>query len=154
MEFTDDMTLGEARALMSEAIFDGQVCPCCTRMAKVYKRTIYKGMIESLVGLYQNNGTDEFVHWSVYSPGHGDFAKLRYWDLIEESDQIRKDGGKAGYWKITDEGKSFLRGKTKIPKHALIYDGDLIGLDSTETISIVDAAGEDFDLSVLMSEVI
>jgi len=140
------MTLGEARSLMGEAIFEGQVCPCCTRMAKVYKRKIHKAMATSLIDLYKMNGAHKFVHWSKIS-NNGDFAMLRHWNMIEEE----SDG--AGKWKITPEGKGFLK-NNYVPKYAIVYDGDFIGLENSELVSINDCLGNEFNLEELMQETI
>ena len=149
MEFPDDMTLGEARALMSEAIFEGQVCPCCTRMAKVYKRKIHKAMAKSLVDLYKNGGSQGFVHWADVSTS-GNLANFRHWGIIEE--ETNSESKRTGFWRITSKGKEFLKGEISVPMYSLSYDTDFIGLDDSEMISIEEALGEPFNLVELMNE--
>lgn len=150
MEFHDDMTLGEIKKMMPDLVLIGGRCPCCTRMAKVYKRTIYRGMATSLITLYKES-QKRFLHWSKIKefdgPLGGNFALLRYWDLVEE-------GAEGNSWRITQKGIDFVSGEIDLPKHALIYDGEFLGLDDTETICINDAMGEDFDLTTLMNEVV
>ena len=110
LEFNNDMTLGEVKEIMMELVLTGHKCPCCTRMAKVYKRTIYKGMVTSLITLHHNSKNGGFLHWGRIKEFDGPLA--------------------------------------------LIYDGEFLGLDNTETITVYDAMGEDFDLIALMNEVV
>jgi hypothetical protein len=140
------MKISEARPLMGELILEGHVCPVCTRMAKVYKRKIHKAMAKSLIDLYKANGTHQFVHWSKVS-NNGDFAMLRHWNIIKE------ESGGSGKWKITSKGKDFLK-NYKVPKYAMVYDGDFIGLDDSEFVSIQDCLGDEFNLEELMQEVV
>jgi hypothetical protein len=84
----------------------------------------------------------------------GDHAKLRYWGLIEEEPVRRDDGGRAGWWQITDRGEQFVRGTLKVPKYALIFDGRLLRLDETGGyVTITDALGKKFDWTELMTGV-
>lgn len=56
----------------------------------------------------------------------GDWAKLAYWGLIEEQAKKGKDGNpRAGFWRITGVGVSFIRGELQVPRYAYLYDGKL-----------------------------
>jgi hypothetical protein len=129
---------------------EGVECPCCKQNVKIYWRNIFASMVNALIKLLQNNGKNEFVHWQIYSSGSGDFAKLRYWGLIEEEKTTRPDGGSAGFWKITNKGVNFLEGNVSIPKYAVVYNGELLCLDDKETVTIKDIIGEQFNLRELM----
>lgn len=145
MKFSNNMKIGEARPLMGELIHEGQICPVCTRMAKVYKRKIHKAMAKSLIDLYKLGGTTEYVYWYEVSTS-GNLANFRHWGILEEQE------GNPGHWKLTDKGKEFIKGEIRVPKYSLSFDGEFIGLDDEETISIEEALGEPFDFHELMNK--
>ncbi len=82
----------------------------------------------------------------------GDLSKLRHWNLIEEKDERRADGGRAGWWRITDEGEQYLQNKLSVPKYVLIYNGRILGFDGPN-VSIMDALGTKFNYQQLMAGV-
>lgn len=86
--------------------------------------------------------------------GGGDYAKLRYWDLIESMpniDEPRKTQRSSGMWRLTDAGHDFAIGDTTVS--AICYyrqpEGGVLGFEP-EQISIQEAVGKRFDYSRLM----
>lgn len=151
--FTDATTLGEVRAyLRTHAVQPGgTTCPGCAQHTQVYRRVMTANMAVLLVRFYRTHG-QEWGHASTLNDGTGDFAKLRHWGLVEESTGRRTDGGRAGWWHITDRGVAFLRRGTQLARRIELYAGQLIGTDTTQMITIHDALGTSFRLDQLMAE--
>jgi hypothetical protein len=160
----DAVTLSYARQWLTAHVQDGASCPCCTQFAKVYARTITSSMAYALVMIYKRpvtEGESEYFHVPDYlsrvcklgpTTRGGDWAKLVAWGLLEEREGVRDDGSsRTGFYKITDLGKSVARGEVAVPKHALIYNGTLLRLDDTKSVTISEALGKKFDYSELMS---
>ena len=149
----EDWTLTEARAWLRDRVEDGSTCPLCTQFAKVYYRKINHGMVRGLVALYRqrDNGNSGYAHLPTLGLGQlgGQMSRLTYWGLIQEERRERDDGGHAGWWRITEEGIDFLRGRTSVPEYARIYDGRLLGLTG-DPCSVTDAIKGHFDLRELM----
>jgi hypothetical protein len=154
------MTLEEARDLVRDNLREGLVCPCCEQFAKVYKRKLNGAMAASLVLIARHfKHSTEWLHVENYLkelPGipaslRGDFAKLRYWGLIERMEGEREDGSnRVGYYRITPLGKDFVEGRVKVPGHVYLFNSECIG-HSDETLHIGEALGTAFDYAELMS---
>lgn len=145
-------TVEHSREWLDENRGEGVSCPSCDQYVKVYRRKINAAMARALILFYKKNGTEWFHLPSAIGYG-GDAAKLRYWGFIEEMKELREDGGRAGFWKVTAEGEEWLLGRTKAPKYALVYNGKLLGLDDEETAVIADALGDKFNYNELMNGV-
>jgi len=145
-----DTPLGEARAWLRQRVDKGEHCPCCTQFAKVYRRPITSASARSLVLLWRA-AQHNYAHLpTVLKHTHADEAKLAYWGLMEEEAVVRPDGGRAGWWRVTDLGERWIYQTVTVPKYARIYDGRCLGL-SGDPVTIIDALGTRFDLRVLMS---
>lgn len=149
--------LKEAREYVETERTEGVTCPCCGQFAKVYRRTIHAAMARSAIDLwrreaYQSEDGCMASGWThltrAGNPG-GDEAKLRYWNLLEEQDAVREDGGRAGYWRLTKRGVHFVRDALVVPKYALIYNGKCLGHEEP-LIGIRDALGSKFNYEELM----
>lgn len=146
---------------------EGVKCPCCERFSKVYRRSITSSMAYALYLIYchsANTGkkwlhVPSFLSDSVSKNAGatsrgGDWAKLGYWDLLQEHHDVREDGGKhVGWWRITDLGEAFVEGKVKIPKHAVVYNQTLMALDTGELVSFEESLKNRFNYDELMSNV-
>ena len=154
-EFTDDMSLIDARALLRRLVDEGHECPCCTQFAKVYKRKIHASMARAVISIYRASYWEK-KHWVEISkllPHNqvADAAKLRYWGLIEEEPSVRSDGSeRTGFWRITLKGMEFVRGAGTVQKYAKLYDGRCLGLEG-DMVTIQDALGKKFNYSELMA---
>ena len=89
-------------------------CPCChTRHNQIYKRSIYKSLIKGLKALSVRSR-------EITTSSIGDFAKLRYWGLIKETEH-------EGVWTITDDGHAFLYGAISVPKYVFVQNNVVVG---------------------------
>lgn len=153
-EFNDSMTLKEVRDRLRELAEEGHRCPCCTQMAKIYRRKIHASMAVALIRLYRLVGVGEWVeiakHLTINQ--NADAPKLRYWGLIEEEARLRPDGGRAGWWRITPAGEEWVMGRSAVPKYARIFDTRCLGMVG-EHVGIKDALGTNFDYGDLMAGV-
>jgi len=128
---------------------EGIHCPGCGQLAKVYHRRINSGMARSLIAMYRKAGTD-FLHLpTAISARSREEGRLRWWGLVEEATEPRPDGGRAGWWRVTDKGASFIKGHVAVRERALIYDNTLLGLEGP-WVTIHDALGNKFNLNDLM----
>jgi hypothetical protein len=145
------LNLAEARLWMLGQASDGAKCPCCGRTAKIYRRHLNKGMAISLVRMFKAAPIGEYVHVpTVCSGGTREEAKLRFWGLAEEATELRDDGGRAGWWKVTQDGARFVRLRLTVPSHVLLYRNRFRGFDGPQ-VDIQDCLGKSFDLAELMA---
>jgi hypothetical protein len=64
---------------------------------------------------------------------------------------VRDDGStRAGWWQVTGDGQRFVARQIRVAKFARIYDGRCLSLDTSETVSIVDALNDRFNYDELM----
>lgn len=119
----------------------GGRCPCCNQWVQQYRRTITSSMGAALIYIHTYFRSPNANEW-LHVPNHlsrvyggvgvrgGDWAKLRYWNLLEEkSDEIRADGSKrVGFWKITPLGNDFVRGFATVPRFADVYNGEVVNI--------------------------
>jgi hypothetical protein len=145
-------TLEEAREWLRERVDKGAKCPCCTQLAKVYKRSVHASMARALILMYRAGGALDFVHAPTVTrrDSNTETGKLAYWGLLVEADAEREDGGRAGFYKVTQLGVDFVEGRATIPKYAHTYDGRCLGFSGAQ-VTIYDALGKRFDYRALMA---
>lgn len=157
-------TLNAARAWLAARLDDGAQCPCCGQLSKVYKRKLNSAMAYVLILIERAHRVDNDA-W-IHVPSHinakvknpavaaairGDWAKLTHWGLIEELLGQRPDGStRVGYYRITSDGRRFVRGKSRVSRHIWLYDGRTLHREDDETVSIFEALEDKFDYSELM----
>lgn len=131
---------------------EGAKCPVCDQFCKIYKRRIYGQMVAGLVRLYRltqqrQNSDDKYFHVKdLLGYNGGDFAKLRYWDLIRECPN------RDGFWAITKSGEAFLKGEIGLPKHVRLYNDSFYGfVDPDDKVFVRDILGEKFNYDELMN---
>jgi hypothetical protein len=147
----DMLTLADAKAWLRVQVYNGgATCPCCAQHAKVYKRQINSGMARSLIRMYRSFGLD-FGYIPELPTRSREEGKLPYWGLTEEANAVRLDGGRAGWWRVTDKGEAFIRRGLLVPKYALVYNGRFLKYDdSKQLVSIIHCLGNKFDLDDLL----
>lgn len=149
------MPLSEVRAVLRTLVEEGHRCPCCTQLAKVYRRRINSSQARNLILTYRANGREfgylQKVRRSANVNGRDnrEESKLRYWGLIEEASTRRPDGGRAGWWRVTEKGEQWIHGRITVPKYARIYDTRCLQLLG-DPVTIKDALGKRFDYNELM----
>lgn len=152
-------TLAAARAcVIKDAEASGTPrCPCCSQIAKVYKRRLHSGMASRLILLSKLSTTEEpwvsvnTLYRGTRSISPKDFPYFRFWGFIEKNqDKLPKGGGRRNsLWRITDEGRDFVKGERLAHAYAKIYDNNVLSF-SDEQVSIREALGTDFDYDQLM----
>lgn len=144
------MPLSEAQAWLQERIEDGETCPCCGQLAKIYARKITAPMARGIIEQYRQHGR-EFVHAPTVV-GHvtHEFSQLSWWGLITEERRLRPDGGRAGYWAVSEIGERYVRDREPMPKYAYIYDGVVVRLGTDQHADIIEALGTRFNYYELM----
>lgn len=149
---TVEQTKQEVVNLLKEG--NALICPCCEQLCKVYRRSITTSMVKGLeiLAKYQLEtkkrwvNLDDIREFSNKPHLHfgGDFAKLRYWGLIESYRAVREDGSKrTGIWSITPEAIAFLKGSPVI-KYKHIYNG-IVVKESGVPFTYTNASGFDFN---------
>lgn len=150
-------TVAEARErVMAERWERGINCPCCDQLAKVYPRTIYSTLARHLIKAWVHVRGEQPMWFhlpTAIGRQAGDAAKAAHWGLIEAMpDTVREDGGRAGWWRFTELGAAWVRGAAVVPKHAYVYDHQLLKLEGPPW-TVQQALGKRFDLRELMQPV-
>lgn len=158
-------TLAAARALLAVKRDEGVECPCCEQFVKVYKRPINAAMSYALILIdhyFSRPAHDEWLHVpqflavqklpaSTLASIRGDWAKLKYWGLLEEMQALRDDGSnRVGFWKITEKGRQFVQRHVVVPKYAHLLNNQFLCFEGPE-IGIEDSLGVRFNYNELMS---
>lgn len=147
------LTVEQAKENMRKNLDDGVICPCCNRLVRMYKRKISSVSAVCLIRLYKmSNKSDN--HWFHISDiqgksGGGDFAKLRYFGLVEEASNENPSKRTSGFWRITNKGRRFVKGWLSVPCYVKVYNGKVYG-EGSETITIYQALNEKFNYEELM----
>jgi len=158
MDSDDTVSLLAARRALMEGLDSGEVltCPCCAQTVKCYRRALHAGMARQLIKLYLRGGQEaqQWVHVrDLYVLGSsGDYAKLRFWGLVEPMDQRTRGENASGYWRITPDGIAFVRERCGVPGHVLVYNNEKRGEDRQVMITIRDALGDAFSYPDLMKD--
>lgn len=150
-------TLASAKEQFERAIDRGErtICPCCDRPAKRYKRKLHSGMAAALIRIFRASRQydDGWVPVTeIYTHGSsGDYAKLRFWGLIESKDKRTLDDNASGYWRLTNDGMRFVdcAGVTTVSQYVYVYENRKVG-EAGPQVSIIDVLGTDFDYQELM----
>lgn len=146
----DDWTLAQARDWLRERVDEGERCPCCDQLAKVYRRKLTSSIGAVLIAMWRTNYNGWVYLPAIRSAGQ-DEVIARFWFLIEGDEMRREDGSKrTGWWRLTDLGVGFVHNEVKVPKYARIYNNRLLNLDPAQSVSIVDVLGAKFDYTELM----
>ena len=153
---SDEISLAQAQAWLRDRLYEGGAkCPCCKQFAKVYQRSINSGMAKALIEQWKAYG-QEIAHtqklWSDYSK---EAAQLSWWNLIDQPESRRSDGGRNGHWRVTDSGVLFVRDRLLVPKYRYVYDGRLVRSnkvnDENNRVDIRHCLREKFNYEELMS---
>ena len=164
---TAKTTLEEAKKWLRARFGKGATCPCCNQFVKCYKRPMNKSMAYVLLLMechFRGDVIEEWLHVPSYiaemvsdnprraAAVRGDWAKLKFWGLIEEKPEVRSDGSpRVGYWKLTSLGRQFARRQVKVPSHVYIYNGEPLQRAVEEQITIDDALGTEFNYDEIMA---
>ena len=156
-------TIEEAKKFLRRNFEKGVDCPCCGQLVKLYRRKLNSGMAVCLLKILRAESeghTDEngYVHVSTVLPQvygfngtNTEYSKLaKGWGLIERRGDAGEKTRSSGYWRTTESGKLFARGKLRVFSHAYMFDQRCRGQDG-DMITIRDALGSKFDYAELMA---
>ena len=150
-------TVEEAKQHLRDNWLAGTKCPCCNQNVKLYERKIDGRCAKSLIELYQfDDQRPDYYHVGdlpTYYKGGGDFAKLRFWGLIEEKPKDPDDSTRrtSGFWRITDRGRDFVEGRITVPRTVMIYNRKFYGYeDEKDVVSIKQCLGTQFNYEETM----
>lgn len=105
---------------------DGCTCPACGAKAKVYERGFGSDLVVCLLWLYQATKRGTVGPVDPYASGRPAVLKARAFDKLELYGLAERDD-ETGDWRLTDAGRDFAEGKTKVPDFVLVYRGEKVG---------------------------
>jgi len=138
-------SLDEVRLYVRRNARKGVRCPCCMGMVKVHERRITPVMAQGLVlacryvedmavpdGWLALGDFFEGMHARGAILGKragGDYAKLRFWGLIEPKARTRPDATRSGggKWAVTGLGHDFVHGRSTVSETAYVCMNELVG---------------------------
>jgi len=146
---SDNLTV--ARHWVRENLYGaGAVCPCCGRLARIYRRSMGPHVAASLCSIYrafsehpENDWVNvpELLRGSRLGSG-GDYAKGLLWGLIESRPE--QQGPTVGWYRLTEAGVGFVLGEVGVPEHIWVYEGEVQGHEDS-IVSVFDALGGQYD---------
>ena len=161
-------SLEDAKKWLRVRFGKGATCPCCAQHVKLYKRSLNKSSAYVLLLMecyFRGDSVEEWLHVPSYiaemaadnprraAAVRGDWAKMKFWGLIEEKPEVRSDGSpRAGYWKLTSLGRQFCRRQATVPSHVFIYNAEVLQRAVDTQITIDDALGTEFNYDEIMRE--
>lgn len=138
---------------------EGTKCRVCNQNVKMYKKSIDSEMAKYLIEIYKQDKKTPNKIWfhvegdlGVTLKVGGSWAKLRFWELIEEKPKDPENKAKrtSGLWRITDKGKRFVLLQDSVKKYVKLYNQTFYGFEGEDS-DIREALGEKFNYSNLMS---
>jgi hypothetical protein len=131
-----------AKLWLHQRLRKGAPCPCCNQKAGVYKRSLRPPMMSVLrimhahlreLGLAPDawievprllreykDRKDKKDKGVKYAAAGGDYAKLRFFNLLEA------DPTRSGFFRLTSHGHAFVEGTAKSPSHVVLYADEMI----------------------------
>lgn len=134
---------------------EGSDCRCCGQRVQIYPRTVYASMVVWLIGLVRASEPTatgySWVHVDAIPAKGGDYAKLRFWWLIEQHPEVPEGKKDSGLWRPTEWGVRFVHMDYVIFQHAYTYDNKVIGFGGASR-NVTQALGKKFSYSELMGD--
>jgi len=128
-------------------------CPCCGQVVAKSRRTIYGSMAKWLIELVLKSveARNGYVEVRNLRSKGGDYAKLRFWGLVEQKPNRDPKKKESGIWRPTEEGRKFAFRTLKVPRAVFIFNNTFQGYeDPKDLVDIAECLGEQFDYSQLM----
>jgi hypothetical protein len=144
-------TLNEAKQFLRENWERGVRCPCCNRIVKLNPYVIGKGHALVLIEMYKNWREWINVNKDIKPEGRN-FSEAKHWHLIEAMPNDDPTKHTSGIWRLTEEGKQFVRGEITVPAKKYVFN-DKVYRTSTKEINIEQALGKKFNYQELMEGV-
>ena len=154
---SDDDTVKRLQSKLVEFAEDGSLCPCCGQRVRVYRRKLTSAMAHFLI-LFAHAEMASPEPWlsisSIRGVRGGDYAKLRFWRLIEQKPLEpgeQTQSGTTAMWRLTNTGWDYVRRDIALPSHVFVYDNNYLG--PAGKYKTIDAAlGDKFDYHELTGQ--
>jgi len=91
-------------------------CHECGAKKVIYRHRLNKGLVTGLRALYDAGGVAKLSSLNLTVSQHNNFQKLRYWMFIQKQGRQK--------WKITRDGREFIRDKILVSKVVMTYRGE------------------------------
>lgn len=153
--YTLDEAILEIKRQTKEKMLEGTKCPCCGQLVRLWKQKIHSGMSAWLIMFIQefDKQDEEYLIWKHVAHNRGlwcgDYAKLRYWGLIEQASNDDTAKKTSGQWRPTELGREFAMGNTTIPKYVYTYDTKALVFSNSQT-TVKESLGSKFDYEELI----
>ena len=155
----DDSTVGDVKAFLRDRWYEGVDCPACTQRVQVYKRPLSSVGARTMILMWRQAPFYAPVHVPSLLAEHapdiahqGGYATLgQHWGLMVEAGDLRPDGGRAGWWCLTERGDAFIHGRASIPRRAHLYNGRCIGHAGEDQVTVHAVLGQHFALDRLLA---
>lgn len=140
----DTDTIGVARSWLKAHMDRGGFCPSCDRITVFKHYPMKDSMARLLIEMYRHHGT-EAVHVRTFEldgevvDRNNYVAKIAQRKLVEELPVRRGDGGKAGWYRVTDAGVEWIMNRSLTPATTKSYNYYAESGQSKKLISVVDA---------------
>jgi len=135
---------------------EGRNCPSCGRFLKIYHRKLSSSMAYALIRLYGLHAKfeKEYFHVRDFYRERGDFAKLKFWGLVEEAPNMSEDKKSSGLWKITDQGIRFAILEIRVPEYVITkWGSEALGF-AGPAVTIEQCLRKKFNYSELMGSML
>lgn len=153
---TAGQTVAAAQKHLRSKAGDGVACPCCGRLAKVYRRKLHGEMAAFLCRLVRASGPRR--NWThirnvlrggrTTQKASTDGAFLVHWGLVERK-AAAPGQPSSGLYRPTPDGVRFANGRLRVPSHVYLFNNVKVALD-VETVDVHEALGVDFSYLDLM----
>lgn len=139
-------TVAIARAWIMNNLEHGGYCPACSRIAIYKNYPMTDAMARLVIEMYRHHG-QEFIHVRTFELNdkvvdRDNFvAKIAIRGLVEADTNRRSDGGKTGWYRVTDAGINWIFNHSKTPASIKSYnafrDRGTVPSDKLVTVSQV-----------------
>jgi hypothetical protein len=141
--FFGDETVAVAREWLHKNLFRGVFCPTCDRIAVFKNYPMKDSMARLLIEMYRHHGTQPVDVREFYLEGelvdrNNYVAKIAQRGLVAEIPVRRGDGGKAGWYRLTQDGVDWIFGRSETPATVLSYNYYSKNGQSKGTVSVTD----------------
>ncbi len=92
------------------------------------------------------------VIFGGFGQKHRDWPLLKLWGLVEPRTKRSGTENARGFWCVTELGRAFVEGRTRVPAYVFVFDGEKTG-SSDEVVTICEALGTKFDYRELMRRI-
>jgi hypothetical protein len=102
------------------------VCPVCLRPDTIHCRPLDTGEAKVLARLrylttnFAGRYPGGWVHVQDIGQISRSEGKLRLWGLVEMKRERRADGGKSGFWRLTEKGVEFVENRVAVFKYIVV----------------------------------